>query len=59
VSLPKPAAEVVEALAAKGIIAGYAPRDAGEENTLLITATEVTTDSDIDALVDSLKEVLA
>jgi glycine dehydrogenase subunit 1 len=54
IELPKPAAEVVEKLAAKGIIAGYA---AGE-NKLLVAATEMTTDDDIAALVSALKEVL-
>lgn len=44
--------EVVEALATKGIIAGFAL----ENNKLLVTATEMTTDEDIAALVSALKE---
>ena len=55
VTLPKPAVEVVEALAVKGIIAGYAT----EDDKLLVCATEMTQDSDIEALVTGLKEVLA
>ena len=55
VTLSKPAKDVVEALAQKGIIAGYA----ADEYKLLVCATEVTQDSDIEALVAGLKEVLA
>ncbi len=55
VNLPKPAKDVVETLASKGIIAGYAT----EDNKLLVCATEMTKDEDITALVDGLKEVLA
>ena len=55
VTLPKPADEVVEALAAQGIIAGLA----AEENKLIVAATEVTRDEDIQAFANALKEVLA
>lgn len=55
VALPKPAQLVVEALAEEGIIAGYPL----EENRLLIAATELTTDDDIDLLISTLKEVMA
>jgi len=58
VTLPKPANDIVEALAAKGIIAGYAPKEAGDENKLILCATEMTKDEDITALVEGLKEVL-
>lgn len=58
ITLPKSANDVVEALAAKGIIAGYAPRGAGDENKLLVCATEITQDSDIEALANALKEAL-
>jgi glycine dehydrogenase subunit 1 len=63
VSLPAPAAEVVEALAAKDIIAGVpfsrlAP-GAGMDDVLLLAATETTTSEDIDALTAALKGVLA
>lgn len=50
VELSRPAAEVVDALAAKGIIAGYAL----EGNRLLMCATEMTTDADIAALAEAL-----
>lgn len=55
VQLPKSSDDVVEALAAKGIIAGLA----SGENTLTVAATEVTTDENIKAFADALKEVLA
>ena len=55
IALPKPASQVVEALAQKGIIAGLAVD--GEK--LLVAATEMTKDEDITALADALKEVLA
>jgi len=58
VELPKSANDVVETLAAKGIIAGYAPREAGDENKLIVCATEITQDSDIEALKAALKEAL-
>ncbi len=62
VELPKPANEIVETLASKGIIAGYAPKNlkggAGDENKLIICATEITQDSDIEAFAAALKEAL-
>lgn len=63
VRLAKPAAVVVEALAAKGILGGIPvsrlyPDRPEMENLLLVTATEVTTDEDMDALVTALSEVL-
>lgn len=51
IELPKNAQGIVDALAQKGIIAGLAL----EENKLLVTATEMTTDADIDALIEGLK----
>jgi len=64
VKLSKPAAEVVEALAAKKILAGVPasrliPNDASVANLLVLAATECTTDADMDALVAGLKEVLS
>jgi glycine dehydrogenase subunit 1 len=55
VELSKNAADVVEKLAGAGIIAGF---PAGE-NKLLIAATEMTTDDDIETLAATLEEVLA
>jgi glycine dehydrogenase subunit 1 len=63
VRLPKPAAGVVERLAARRILAGVPvsrllPGDAALANLLLVAATETTTGDDIDALVAALKEDL-
>lgn len=55
VELPKPSKEVVEALAGRGIIGGYAL----EGHKLLLCATEMTTDEDMTALVGALEEILA
>lgn len=54
VELPRESAAVVQALADKGIIAGYAL----DGNKLLLAATEMTTDEDIAALCAALKEAL-
>ncbi|MGB0719275.1 MAG: aminomethyl-transferring glycine dehydrogenase subunit GcvPA [Bdellovibrionales bacterium] len=58
VKLPKQSKDIVEALAAKGIIAGYAPKGQGDENKLIVCATEITQDSDIYALVEGLKNIV-
>jgi len=63
VRLPVPAAELVEALAGFGILAGVpvsrlAP-DAGLDDVLLLAATELTTDADIAALIKALAGALA
>jgi glycine dehydrogenase subunit 1 len=62
VRLPKPAAQVVEALAARGILAGLpASRllpGAGLDDVLILAATETTTDDDRAALLAGLQEVL-
>jgi glycine dehydrogenase subunit 1 len=62
VKLSKPAAEVVEALAKKGVLAGVpASRlmpGAGLDNLLLVASTEVNTDDDRAAFCAALKEVL-
>ena len=63
VKLPKPAAPVVEALAAKGILGGLPvsrliPNDPSVENLLLLAATETATDMGMDPLVAALKEML-
>ncbi|MEQ9328273.1 MAG: aminomethyl-transferring glycine dehydrogenase subunit GcvPA [Rhodospirillales bacterium] len=63
IRLPKPAAGVVEALAAKNILGGVpASRmlpHAGLEDCLILAATETATDDDMDRLVAGLKEALA
>jgi glycine dehydrogenase subunit 1 len=58
VRLPTPAAPVVEALAARGVLAGvpFSRLDpgAGLDDVLLVCATETTTPDDIDALATAL-----
>jgi glycine dehydrogenase subunit 1 len=62
VKLSKPAAEVVERLAEKGVLGGVPVSrllpDAGLDNLLLVASTEVNTDDDRAAFVAALKEVL-
>jgi glycine dehydrogenase subunit 1 len=62
VKLAKPAAEIVERLAEKGVLAGFPVSrllpDAGLDNLLLVASTEVNTDDDRAAFVAALKEVL-
>lgn len=53
VTLPNNADKVVKALAEEGVIAGYAL----DENRLLVAATEVTTEEDIEIFVRALKEL--
>ena len=61
--LPCPAADVVEDLAARGILAGVPVSrllpEAGLDDLLLVASTEVNTDEDRAAFVDGLREVLA
>ncbi len=59
--LPKPAAEVVEALAARDILAGVpVSRLTGDqEDLLLVAVTETVSDDDMDAFEKALTEVLA
>ena len=61
--LPRPAAEVVEALAARGILAGvpvsrFYPGNETVADLLLTAATEMTTEDDMDRLEAGLREVL-
>ncbi|WP_298725645.1 aminomethyl-transferring glycine dehydrogenase subunit GcvPA [uncultured Ferrovibrio sp.] len=63
VRLPRPAAEIAEKLAEKKILGGVPasrlyPADKALENVLLIAVTETNAESDMDALVGALKEVL-
>ncbi|MDX2221330.1 MAG: aminomethyl-transferring glycine dehydrogenase subunit GcvPA [Rhodospirillaceae bacterium] len=64
VELNKPAAAVVEALAAQRILGGvpasrFFPSYPELENVLLVAATEMNTAADIDALAAALKEILS
>lgn len=63
VRLPRPAKEVVEALAARGVLGGIDVSrlcpDVGLENYLLIAATETVTEADLDAFALGLQEVLS
>jgi glycine dehydrogenase subunit 1 len=63
IRLPKPAAPIVEALAAKGVIAGVPAsrlfsRETGIENMLILAATETNSDDDFAALTKALQEIL-
>jgi glycine dehydrogenase subunit 1 len=63
VRLPKPALEVVDALAARGVLAGtpFSRLDpgAGLDDVLLVCATETTLPEDIEALAKALAEEIA
>jgi glycine dehydrogenase subunit 1 len=64
IRLPKPAAPVVDALAARNILAGVPmsrllPHDAGVRDLLIVAATETCTDEDCDAFARALAEVLS
>ena len=64
VNLPKPATDVVEALAERSILAGvpatrFYPSYPELASVLLLAATETTTEDDMDALIAGLREVLA
>jgi glycine dehydrogenase subunit 1 len=54
VELPIASKKAVETLATRGVAAGYAL----DGNQLLVAATEMTTDADITALCQALKEIL-
>ena len=63
VKLPADASEVVEALAAKGVLAGVPgarlwPHDPETHNLLIVAATECVTDNDVEALSKSVREAL-
>lgn len=63
VKLPKPAADVVEALAAKRVLGGVPasrldPTDPTLTNLMVVAATEANTTEEMDALASALKEVL-
>ena len=64
ITLSRPAAAVAENLAAKSILGGvpvsrFYPSYEELNNVLLVTATEMTTESDMDALVSGLGEALS
>lgn len=61
VKLNKPAAEVVEALAEKGVLGGVpvSRLTEGNEDLLLVCATETASEEDIHAFETALKEVLS
>ncbi|HLI12970.1 MAG TPA: aminomethyl-transferring glycine dehydrogenase subunit GcvPA [Alphaproteobacteria bacterium] len=61
--LPKPAAQIVDTLAGRRILAGvpvsrFYPDKSPLANLLLVAATEMNTDADIGALAKALEEVL-
>jgi glycine dehydrogenase subunit 1 len=62
--LPRPAAAVVDALAAKGVLAGipisrFYPNRTEFAEILLVAATEVVTTEDVDCLERALREALS
>ncbi|MEP5037170.1 MAG: glycine dehydrogenase, partial [Roseibium sp.] len=64
IALPKPAGDVVERLAERGILAGLpvSRLEPGKENLanlLVVASTEINTDEDRAAFASALKEVLA
>ncbi len=64
VTLPRPAVEVVEDLAANSILGGvpvsrFYPQYEELANMMLVTATEMTNESDMEALVTGLGEALS
>jgi glycine dehydrogenase subunit 1 len=64
VRLPRPAAEIVEALAAEGVLAGvpvsrFYPDNEPIADILLVAATEMTTTEDMDRLEAALRKVLS
>ncbi|GHA30518.1 putative glycine dehydrogenase (decarboxylating) subunit 1 [Devosia pacifica] len=64
IRLDRPASGVVDALAQRGILAGVpasrlVPDDDQVNNLLILAATELTSDADIEALCAALKETLA
>ena len=63
IRLPKPAVDVVNALAARNIIAGVPawrlmPHETAARDLLIVAATETNTDEDCDAFGKTLAEVL-
>ena len=63
VRLPRDASEVVEVLAAKGIVAGVPggrlwPDDPAMADLLIVASTEVTTPEDVAALAEGLRDAL-
>lgn len=64
VRLRRPAADVVEALAARGVLAGvpvsrFYPDDPALADLLLVAATETVSEEDVEALAGGLAEVLS
>ena len=58
IGLPCPATEVIDELARQGINAGLPPLEDGLDQSLLIAATEHTSDDDIDALARALERFM-
>ena len=61
--LPSNAADILEALAAKGVLGGVPgsrlwPHDKAAESLLIVAATECVSDADIEVFAKALKEVL-
>ncbi len=64
IMLPRPGGEVIEELAERGVLGGVPlerlyPGVDGLRNAVLVTASELTEEADIEALADELTQVLA
>jgi len=57
--LDRPVAPVLAALAERGILGGFDLRNVSSGDALLVCATETKTESDIDAYVNALGEIMA
>jgi glycine dehydrogenase subunit 1 len=62
--LPRPAEEVVDALAERGVLGGVplsrlAPDNPALSDLMVVAATEMTTDEELDVLAGALQEVLS
>ena len=63
IRLPRSAAKVADELAGKGVLAGVPasrlyPNDTGMEQLLILAATELTTQADVDQLIKAMQESL-
>ncbi len=63
IELPRPAVDIVDILIGRGVIPGVRasriyPREPALTNHLIVAATELNTDADMDAYATALKETV-